>query len=159
MSTTRLFGFLLGAEADHRILPSVRVGAYFELVALESPSSDQVINNEAYFEAYRFGVRGQWHIRPDRLLDPWIGATMGAFVTTGLPVLSDPVAEPVPGRWGGDVGLETGLDFHLGPVFTVGPVFMMVVPFGPVKQKADSTSAGVYYSVPYLPLLRLGATF
>jgi len=162
LTTTGFVGVLYGPEANYHLTPAWRVGAYFELVALEG-GGDAVFYNEAYFSACRFGARGQWHSRPEHVVDPWVGVSLGPFVTTNLPVMPawahDPNAEPIPGRWGADIGLEAGLDFHLGSVFTIGAVYVVVFPVGPVKQKADSTPVGVYGSVPWFPLLRLGATF
>jgi len=158
------FGVLFGAEAAYIITPPWRMGGYFEWAGVQTPSSDRAIIYDEHFEAYRFGVRGQWHARPARAVDPWIGASFGPFVTTDLELFRKYGANVTAGRWGVDIGFDAGIDFHLG-IFTFGPVFMLVVPFGPVQQvereprvaASPATPVGAYLAWPLL--LRVGATF
>jgi hypothetical protein len=146
--------------------PPWRFGGYFEWGGVSTGSSDQATLLQEYFQAYRFGIRGQWHARPTRTIDPWLGASFGPFVTTDLQLLDH--SGGVAGRWGVDLGVDAGIDFHVG-VFTFGPVFTLVVPFGPTAQPgpetdpSPATPVGAYFSawagvVPF-PLLRVGATF
>jgi hypothetical protein len=150
------FGPLIGGALHYHVSPAWRVGTYFEWVELKSGSSDRQVHYEEFFQAYRFGARGEWHVRPEVVVDPWVGLALGAF-TREDPDSVDKMRTG--GRWGIDVEFDGGLDFHIGRVFTVGILFVLVVPFGAVRYKEDSTALGAYFSYPLLPLLRLGATF
>jgi hypothetical protein len=163
------YGALFGVELDHRVTPAWRAGAYLERASVHSGGDTEYYHGER-FEAVRFGARGQWHARPEKVIDPWLGASVGAFYTTDALFSDSAAGDLFPGRWGADVGFDAGLDFHIGRIFTIGGVIMVVIPLGndrlpaaPEERAHVGTGVGAYYSaffvwVPW-PALRLGLTF
>lgn len=152
-------GGVLGGEFGYRLTSAWRVGGYLGFATVKSTIGDTAFYDHEYYEALRFGARGEWHARPTAVVDPWLGASAGAFDTVHL---IDPDVEA--GLWGVDIGADAGLDFHIGSTFTAGLLFAVAIPLVNGRQAKDrATGVGMIYSaccfgVP-VPLARLGVAF
>ncbi len=147
------FGAFVGFAAAYRASSMFRVGAYGEFVSARSASEASRTYGERY-TATRFGARGEVHLRPKAVLDPWIGFSAGVFTASERYVSKE---QRLVGGSGADFGLDVGLDVRVGEHFAVGAVFCLVVPLANA-----SAAAGVWYSgtdhVP-LPFLRVMVSF
>ena len=143
-------GGLIEGEAAYRFAPAWRAGGYLGWATVRSTSS---VDTTQRFEAVRFGARGAWHARADRLLDPWAGVSFGALCTTGT----------LSGRLGAEVGFDLGLDVRVAPAVVIGPVFALSIPLGNGQLHPWTTPVGAYFSgVPLsvpVPFLRVAVAF
>jgi hypothetical protein len=105
---------------------------------------------------FRFGARVQWHSRPARVVDPWVGFSIGSLLGTAYNNFSP---ETKTTEIGADVGVDLGLDFRLGTHVMVGPLVSVVAPFWRHSSAGNlgNPPFPVMASVPF-PLLRLAAT-
>jgi hypothetical protein len=156
LATPALFagvGSIGEIEAHWHVFPWLRVGAYGAYVHGESGSSDHLAEYGEEFTAMRFGASTELHARPRGIVDPWLGVGFGGFVAT---YESAPVAHGGPGL---DVSADLGVDLHIGRMFTVGVVWMLVAPVA--NQAAfdfEHAGGGLYFTgvaVVPLPALRL----
>lgn len=128
------FGPLVGAAADYR-MGLVRIGAYVEFVGLDSCSSDHGFER---FEAVRFGPQLELHPVLAGVVDPWVGATFGAFHRSE--------------GFGADVSGSFGLDFRVNRKVSIGGLFVVIVPLGNDRDEEGKSVGMITSSIMQFPV-------
>ncbi len=105
-------GVALEVDGGYRMGPELMVGGY---ATVGKYSAAEALQSGVY--GSEVGVQGNWHWRPLRGLDPWIGlgtGVSGSWVTTGNDVTS---------RYGWEiVRAQIGLDIRTSARIAVSPV-------------------------------------
>ena len=102
---------LVGFTGGYRLLPSLELGGYADVVASSTPMSEDCPKSaECDYSFQRFGARASLHLLHDFIVDPWLAATIG-----GVHVSAS--NEP----WRADFAVEVGVDVRPTPWLSVGP--------------------------------------
>ncbi len=102
---------LAGFTGGYRLLPSLELGGYADIVASSTPMSDDCPEGtECDYSFQRFGARASLHLLHDFIVDPWLAATIG-----GVHVSAS--NEP----WRADFAVEVGVDVRPTPWLSLGP--------------------------------------
>lgn len=102
---------LVGFTGGYRVLPSLTLGGYTDVVTSSvSMSDDCAADAQCDFAFQRFGPRAALHLLHDFVVDPWLAASIGAVHVTGA---EDP--------WRADFAVEVGVDVRPLPWLAIGP--------------------------------------
>jgi hypothetical protein len=156
-------GALVGGEVLVHLSSAVRVGGFLESTWQLLPNGDGGSGSGPNFSETRFGARGQWHARPDRVVDPWLGLSLGA-IHGGTCFCG----EPTHSRWAMEIGGDVGLDFHLGRYLAVGPLLSIDTPLfdhpspipdwgGSVREPRFPTSLALFLPMLHVVITNLGS--
>lgn len=129
-------GFVLaGLDLGYRVVPELVLGAYGQTTLVTMPMSSDACGSDCAPRFVRFGARGELHLSPDFLIDPWAGLGAG-----GLVVGNDGRAE---------VLIEGGLDVRPAPALAVGG-FVSLAPTPGGRGAFDgSTAVGLRVSLSF----------
>lgn len=97
---------LMGVTGSYRLMPALSLGAYADVVS--SVSKCEGADCAPGLE--RIGARAALHLIPDFVVDPWLGASMGAVHVNDS---SDP--------WRADFAVEVGVDLRPVNWLAFGP--------------------------------------
>ena len=107
-------GGTLELKLGYRVIPNLAIGGYgtySQFQANDAMPSGDVRSATA-------GVFADWHFRPDRSVDPWIGLASG---WRGMWLVPD--AGPNTSIQGWEIArLQAGLDYRITPEVAIGPV-------------------------------------
>jgi len=112
----------LTIELNYRFVEEFPVGIYF---SYGFGSNGDVVTQACAGGAscsvttLRLGIGGYYHLMPRNQIDPWLGATVGyeqfKFNASGPGGSADLTSS------GAEFNIQGGLDFHLTPLFAIGP--------------------------------------
>jgi hypothetical protein len=108
-------GATVELKVGYRVIPSLAFGAYGSLAQF---SAGDTLADGTDVRSATAGVFADWHFRPDRSVDPWLGLSSG---WRGLWLVPDSGKNTSLQGWE-IVRLQAGLDYRISPEVAIAPV-------------------------------------
>jgi len=126
-----------GIDAGYRLMPAFVLGGYAQSTVLTRALSEDRCQAGGPCEPpgfQRFGVRGEWHLVPSFVVDPWAAVGAGGLVVEG---------EIRP-----ELVVEGGVDLRPSPLFAAG-AFIALSPGSGTGDWDATTAVGMRFTLSF----------